>query len=142
MSQSDKGSLHYVQRSGRLLYGGSACAWLIARCYAGAADGRNNPAVEHVRDIGPIPVGHYWLQRRFNPNFAAPSFFLDPEEETAAKLAVYGRSGFYIHGDNRTGTASRGCIIVERRSREWIEAMTREGHMLPRLRVVAEDSDL
>jgi hypothetical protein len=33
---------------------------------------------------------------------------------------TFGRSALMIHGDNRTGTASEGCIILPRRVRHII----------------------
>jgi hypothetical protein len=34
---------------------------------------------------------------------------------------MFGRSAFMIHGDNRTHTASQGCIILRRDLREQID---------------------
>lgn len=50
----------------------------------------------------------------------------------AIKLAqtegeTYGRSGFWIHGDNRENDASQGCIVLDRRSRECIAALMQIG---------------
>ena len=134
------GGFVYEQRTGRFLLGSGACAWPVPRCYAGVADGLNAPAMEHVRNIGPVPRGHYRIERRFHPHFAAPSFYLDPSEETRKRLAALGRSGFYVHGDNGLGnrSASRGCIIMERHKRQWLATMIDEG-LAPAILVVVDE---
>lgn len=103
----------YVQSTGDLFLNGL----YMETGYSGALpDGKNNPDMECVRNIGPIPRGYYDigaienkptpLTLRLNadkPNYCYPA-----------------RSGFLIHGDNTTHTASQGCIILGRNMRRTI----------------------
>lgn len=88
-------------------------AVIIGKGYSGHGDGRNNPVMESVRNVGPIPQGWYHIG---DPLCVSPSppgphgpyiMQLTPEGHNAL-----GRSGFLIHGDNATHTASEGCIIL------------------------------
>jgi hypothetical protein len=82
-----------------------------ARGYSGAALGKNNPDMENVPCVGPIPVGSYTLGEPFDSPehgpFAMP-LTPDPANE------MFGRSGFLMHGDSleHPGCASEGCIIM------------------------------
>jgi len=88
----------------------------LPRTRIGATSGRLGILDETLKDKGPIPKGQYnldptqtyqlsWFDKlrdlRDWGNFRAP---LEPLEETN----TYGRSGFYIHGGKRPGSA--GCI--------------------------------
>lgn len=102
----------YEQGTGRFLHRNGDRTRLVAIGYAGAPPCLNDPAKDHVRQCGPIPKGSYRLRVLKHPRFAAPAIFCDPFESNE----MFGRSGFYIHGDNRHGdrTASTGCIILSR----------------------------
>lgn len=92
---------------------------LPLRCvgYAGRGSGRNNPDLQSVRSVGPLPVGTYEVGAPFShPRLGVLSFPLKP----FPGQAMFGRSGFYIHGDNAAGDASRGCIILPRWMRQQI----------------------
>lgn len=74
-------------------------------------EGKNDPAMQRVKDVGPVPCGRY----RIGPPFRHPTagrftMRLYPEAGTE----TFGRSGFLIHGDKASnpGTASHGCIVV------------------------------
>ncbi len=103
----------YDQSSGELRYNGA----LIGTGYAGSGVGKNNPKMEHVADVGPIPKGEY----KIGPSYKSATGLgpivmdLDPVGHNAL-----GRTLFRIHGDNSTGTASEGCIIMPRSVREKI----------------------
>lgn len=104
----------YSQSSGELTRAGE----LVATGYSGAGIGRNNPAEQAVRNVGPIPRGRY----RIGPEFVAPiqgpcAMRLSPEGHDAL-----GRCGFLIHGDNAAHDASTGCIILPPEAREQIAA--------------------
>lgn len=82
--------------------------------YSGRGVSRNN--VDHVglRTFGPTPPGMYRaLAPRDHPRLGPVAIPLEPHRSTDTK----GRSGFFIHGDNRTNDASTGCIIVQRSAR-------------------------
>jgi len=91
--------------------------------YSGAGDGKNNPLMEHVVDVGPIPVGTYTIT---GPPFNSPShgpfvLKLVPDPATTQRIASYGRDPetFLLHGDSiqHPGTASEGCVIMDRMTR-------------------------
>lgn len=83
---------------------------------AGREDGLNNPQMERVRGIGPLPRGQYLMRVVAHSRFAAPAIQLTFAPET--RMETYGRSGFYIHG----GTKSEGCILLQRPTRVIVAA--------------------
>lgn len=86
--------------------------------YAGAGGGRNNPRMENVRDVGPIPRGTYQISRPRNSERRGPHVMdLSPVGHNAL-----GRTNFLIHGDSarHPGQASQGCIILPRLVRQQI----------------------
>ncbi len=102
----------YSQSSGSLQNNGN----YIATGYSGSGAGRNNGAMEHLRDIGPIPRGAYQIGRARRSNRTGPHVMdLTPRGHNA-----HGRHGFQIHGDNTAHNASTGCIILRRDIRERI----------------------
>jgi len=124
-------SIIYEQSTGRInVREGSRPPRLVAMGYSGSKAGINAPEMEHKVGIGPIPQGSYFLRERHHQRFAAPSFACEPTLPTAAKLAGYGRSGFWIHGDNAKGdlSGSSGCIVVSRGARIRIARLIRDGH--------------
>lgn len=87
------------------------------RGYAGHGPGKNNPLMERVKNVGPIPRGLWGMQHPIDSKLRGPYvIMLDPEDGTE----TYGRSGFLVHGDSRThpGEASHGCIVCGRKLRE------------------------
>ncbi|MBX9860636.1 MAG: DUF2778 domain-containing protein [Sphingomonas sp.] len=97
---------------------------LISTGYSGKGRGRNNPALENVPGTGPIPRGRWAIKSIYDSASVGPRTIVlwsidgtpdDRDERT-------GRSAFRIHGDSirAPGTASRGCIILPRKDREWI----------------------
>jgi len=110
----------YEQKSGKFINptGSSVCIG-----YSGNGAGLNNPAMQQVHKVGPIPQGMYSIG----------TFFDDPEKgPIVAHLTplpgsgtdTFGRDGFMIHGDNRAAnhSASEGCIILPHPIRESIMA--------------------
>jgi hypothetical protein len=88
---------------------------VLAECYSGAGEGKNNPDLEQVIDVGPVPVGRYTL---LDPEYTKPGetsphgpyvIPLKPDADNA----MHGRGGFLAHGDNMhaSGTGSEGCIV-------------------------------
>ena len=78
--------------------------------YSGHLEGLNNPDMQHVAGVGPIPRGTYTITHPFTSDSTGPySMRLIP----APGNVMFGRSAFLIHGDNRLGnhSASHGCII-------------------------------
>lgn len=113
----------YVQKTGELLHNGAHEAF----GYSGYDDpdsgqqGKNNPDLENVHDVGPIPVGSYAIGSPEDTLTHGP--FVLPLTPNAANQ-MFGRAGFLIHGDSvvEPGTASRGCIIMGRPVRNEIAA--------------------
>ena len=87
--------------------------------YSGAKDGKNNPKLQGVHNVGPIPCGDYIINRPQNTVTHGP--FVLPLL-AMAENSMFGRYGFLIHGDSivEPGTASEGCIILPRSVRETI----------------------
>ncbi len=89
---------------------------VIATGYSGSGSGRNNPAQQAVRDVGPIPQGLYSIGPQFNAPVQGPcSMRLSPVGQDAL-----GRDGFMIHGDNAAHDASTGCVILPEEARQQI----------------------
>jgi hypothetical protein len=92
----------------------------VATGYSGAGEGKNNPAMQNVANVGPIPRGNWTI-------IGPPTDTRDHGPcvlrlEPAAETDTRGRSGFLIHGDSKAqpGTASHGCIILPRAVREQV----------------------
>lgn len=95
----------YQQSTGELT-AENGSAW---RGYSGTGDGRNNPNMQDVPDVGPIPVGTYAIRDAYDdPHLGPCVMHLDPTEDTD----TFGRSLFRIHGDNAAHDASHGCVIM------------------------------
>lgn len=87
--------------------------------YAGAPGHVNAPGSSHLVGLGPLPCGAYYVGLPHeHPRLGPLVFRLRP----VAGNMMFGRSGFYIHGDNSKGnrSASNGCIVLQRRHREAI----------------------
>jgi hypothetical protein len=118
--------LTYRQKTGEILRDGK----LLAKGYAGFDDGdgipepgegKNDPAMQVVRNVGPVPVGRYQVTRPFvHPTAGSFVMRLLPLPGTQ----TFGRSGFLIHGDSRKnpGAGSHGCIVLSRADRELVWA--------------------
>lgn len=111
----------YSQATGQLF---DVSGLVVSRGYSGKARGRNNPALEGVAGIGPIPTGLWRMQSIYNSGSVGPrAIVLWAEDGTPDDHeARTGRSGFRVHGDKvgAPGMASRGCIILPRAVRELL----------------------
>ena len=106
----------YAQKSGDLLQNGQR----IATGYSGLDNGKNNPAMQAIPNMGPIPQGDWTI---VGPPINTPDhgpfvLRLQPARDTR----TFGRSGFLMHGDSieSPGCASHGCIIMARTVREQV----------------------
>lgn len=96
----------------------------VSRGYSGKARGKNNPALQGLQGVGPIPRGKWKIvevydSKRVGP-YALKLFAVDGTlDDTHAGT---GRGAFRIHGDSvrAPGDASNGCIILPRFIREKI----------------------
>lgn len=112
--------LTYEQSTGAM----SDESGLIDIGYSGFAEGLNNPAMQMDHDLGPIPAGDWEI---VGPPIETPN-----HGPFVLRLVVkqgtptFGRSGLLIHGDEIAHAgehiASRGCIILDRATRERIWA--------------------
>ena len=106
----------YAQKTGALQRDGQP----VANGYSGFDEGKNNPAMQGVPNLGPIPQGDWTI---IGPPVNTPDhgpyvLHLQPTADTH----TFGRSGFLMHGDSieSPGCASHGCIIMPRVVREQV----------------------
>ncbi len=106
----------YVQQTGALLQDDQP----VATGYSGFDNGKNNPAMQAVPNVGPIPQGEWTIVGPpvNTPDHGPYVLHLQPTPETN----TFGRSGFLMHGDSieSPGCASRGCVIMPRTVREQV----------------------
>lgn len=106
----------YAQRSGEMSHNGEP----IEPGYAGNGDGLNNPDAQDQMSVGPLPRGSYTIGAPTDNAHMGPFVLpLTPDPGNT----MFGRSGFFIHGDKINGpphTASDGCIILSRGTRNDI----------------------
>lgn len=89
----------------------------IGTGYSGSGDGRGNPKMAAVPDVGPIPPGKYRIGPAYDDEHLGPCVMhLDPLPGTN----VFGRSLFRIHGNNAANDASHGCVIAPPAARRAI----------------------
>ena len=97
---------------------------LCSSGYAGRDAGRNNPSMEGIKGIGPLPHGRYTGVRLYeeHPTLGNYAIQLEPDEETRKLILSYGRNpdSFFCHGDSveHPGLASHGCIVQPRDQRQ------------------------
>ena len=104
---------------------------LVGVGYSGNGQGLNNPEMQAVAMHGPLPQGGYEIgPASTDPKLGSLAMALSP----SAGQHMFGRSGFFIHGDNQAmnHTASEGCIILPHAARI---ALASSGDR--RLRVIA-----
>jgi len=110
----------YEQATGKLFHHEDVidATTVVAYGYAGAGVGKNNPAMESVRNTGPLPAGLYTIGSPRNTVHSPYTLPLTPYPANK----MFGRSGFLIHGDKigAPGTASQGCVILPRDIRTLI----------------------
>lgn len=93
----------------------------IFSAYSGRGAYRDQSAHTDKVGQGPLPVGVYRaLEPRDHPRLGPQAIPLEPWGGNQ----MFGRSAFYVHGDNRRGdfSASAGCIIAPRSARDIIAA--------------------
>ena len=93
---------------------------IVGTGYSGAPPlGRNNPSMQNVRMIGPIPKGTYTIGQPFDSADHGPHA-MHLTQDTANEM--FGRDGFLMHGDSieHPGCASEGCIIMARPIRDLV----------------------
>lgn len=107
----------YSQSKGSLSDANETAPRILGRGYSGAPGFVNDPDAQALKARGPIPRGLYRVMAPFDHVRLGPVvFYLDPVHPDR----MMGRSGFFIHGDNKYGnrTGSSGCIILPRKVRD------------------------
>lgn len=104
----------YRQTDGQITLDGKE----IGHGYSGHGVGLNNPDMESVARVGPIPRGA-WKIERWDDHHSDKGpcvAVLQPLSD------VHGRSAFLIHGDNsfENHTASDGCIVANHTIRDML----------------------
>ena len=98
----------FEQLTGRLI---NDAGDVIGIGYAGKGAGKNNPQLQNVEDIGPLPQGMYTIGAPVNDSVVGRfAMRLWPAQENQ----MFNRANFFIHGDNpkHIGQSSDGCIIM------------------------------
>ncbi len=103
----------------------------VALGWAGHGEGKNNPAMQSVKNTGPLPQGLYrvgpWEDQHpgLGPIVAS---LIQVDGET------FGRSAFYFHGPaldtTKFGQESKGCIVVPRAGRLKVKEKAPEGSIV------------
>lgn len=105
----------YSQSSGRLWdYRGQH----VASGYSGFEEGKNNPKLEALKNVGPIPRGMWVITGLYNSDSVGPfALKLEPCGHNALM-----RDYFRMHGQSKSnwGRASKGCMIFPRSIRERV----------------------
>lgn len=116
---------NYCQSSG-ILTVGTGIIGRTFQCYSGAREGKNNPALQQIPNVGPIPCGVYDLGELLLESEHGPyAIRLVPRPDNE----MFGRAGFLLHGEKRLppfGEASEGCIILSPQSAREIVYATHE----------------
>lgn len=106
----------YEIDSGRISRAGA----LLAVGYSGAPGAVNDASKTNIPDVGPLPEGFYTLGTPIpmEQKVGAYAIPLIPDLENQ----MYGRSGFFMHGDNTkmNQSASKGCIVAPLFARERV----------------------
>jgi len=101
---------------------------VVAVGWSGCGDGKRNPEMQGVVDVGPLPRGVYkvggWGDH--------PPLGQNSTPLTQISGESYGRDSFYIHGTSldHPGQESHGCVVVPHGMRLMIQAILPEGSTL------------
>lgn len=98
--------------------------------YSGKGQHRNKAASQDVEDFGPIPEGNWRVEEVTDQDYCIkhhltpPVFRLEPDDDTKNRVGKDGMerkpNTFLIHGNNKENDASKGCIILNRPTREQL----------------------
>ena len=108
--------MKYEQSTGRLCEDDGS---LVGLGWAGHLDGKNNPAMQDVKGVGPLPKGTYTIEDPEDGTHLGPlAFPLTPNPTNV----MFGRSGFFLHAAEikNPSMSSDGCIIMNRMVREFV----------------------
>lgn len=94
--------------------------------YSGQPPYVNDPFATHLKELGPVPVGVYFIGEPRDTADHGPLFIplIPVTRTTKAAFEIYDRSAFGVHGERKvgpSGLASKGCIIAPHPVRLEIE---------------------
>jgi hypothetical protein len=99
----------------------------LARGWAGQHAGKNNPDMQKVRGVGPLPRGLYtigpWEETHGHLGPMVAALHPDPENDMLADDG-HERTAFFIHGPSQGanyGQESMGCIVMLRADRSSVK---------------------
>ncbi len=106
----------YAQTTGELQQDGKP----VATGYSGSGAGKNNPDMQHIHDVGPIPQGDWTIVGPPVSTAKHGPYVL--KLQPAAGTPTFGRDGFLMHGDSKEspGCGSQGCVVMPRGVREQV----------------------
>lgn len=112
----------YSQTTGVLTHNGYA----VSKGYAGRGEGLNNPAMQNVPKIGPLPQGKYTIMKAGTDakvGKVAMRLIPDPANE------MYDRADFFIHAPhaNDQKDSSEGCMVFDHDTRTGVAAAVAQG---------------
>jgi hypothetical protein len=111
----------WKQKPGEMLHNADHVAYGYAGGNCGKSpEGKNNPALQNLAKVGPLPQGKYTFGQPIQQSHLGPfAIPLIPSPDNQ----MFGRDDFYCHGDTTpSGNASEGCIILARAIRNMIAA--------------------
>lgn len=113
--------IEFTQSTGNISCAGDQAGFHIGFGWAGNHKGKNNPALQDQRCLGPLPCGWYTIEEPIShPRLGPFAMHLIPDPGNE----MFGRSDFWIHGASmnpmRRGQESLGCICAARPIRERI----------------------
>ena len=106
----------YQQSTGKLQ---SPTGVITTFGWAGQREGKNNPVMQNVPKVGPLPQGLYTIgDPHTSPNTGPYTMNLTPDPSND----MFGRDDFRIHGaaEEHPELSSEGCIVQPREIRENI----------------------
>jgi hypothetical protein len=106
----------YRQSTGELIAADGVCCGVG---YAGHGAGINDPAMDAIAHVGPLPRGRYTIGLAYDhPTLGPLTMNVAPDPATE----MHGRADFRIHGDSihDPGTASHGCMVQDHRVRRAV----------------------
>lgn len=106
----------YSQKSGILQHDGN----FVGAGWAGQGAGKNNPEMQNVSNIGPLPRGRYLIGAAYtHPKLGPVVMNLAPDPLNE----MFGRSDFRIHGASFVNPelSSHGCIVLSKAIRILID---------------------
>jgi hypothetical protein len=108
-------SWSYESSTGRMTKEGVG---ILATGYAGNGPGKNDPALQNVHNVGPLPEGWYTIgEPRDMPVLGPYALPLIPDADNE----MWNRGEFFCHGERKEGPiglASDGCIVLPLFARE------------------------